>query len=315
MFNFYPFILATLPVLFFISIGIFLKRISFLPDTGWHAIERLTYYILFPALLIHSTSHIRYDISEFLPMAAALNIAALIMFALTFFAWTDKSVNGPRFSSILQNNIQFNGFVAMTIAANYSHGKFAPLIAIGVGLLIPTVNILSVWSLLIWGKASQKESPVNSLFMNPLILACLIGFSLNYFDIGLNKHIAGSLDMLGQASMPLALIAVGTGIDFDMMEQSPSSRLFWAFFRGVVYPSLTVFTCYLFGVHNINIILAAILITSAPTATNSYILARQMGGDAPFMASLVGTSTLISVITIPATIFILFNLGLIDAPN
>lgn len=315
MFNFYPFVIAIAPVLLFIAIGIMLKRINFLPDAGWQAVERLTYYILFPALLVHSIASIKYDAIIFMPMVAALNIAALIMFVFTFFAWFDKTTNGPRFTSILQNNIRFNAFVAITIASQYGHGKFLPLVAIGTGLLIPTVNILSVWSLLIWGKASQKESPVIGLFKNPLILGCAIGFALHYFNIGLNKYIAIPLDMLGQAAMPLALIAVGTGINFELMEQSPSSRLFWAFFRGTVYPVVTVFTCHLFGIHDVNIILAATIITAAPTATHGYILARQMGGDAPYMASLIGTSTLFSAITMPATLFILFNLGIIDAPN
>ena len=105
MFNFYPLLIATLPVLLFISIGMFLKRISFLPDTGWHAVEKLTYYVLFPALLIHSIANIRYDIAEFMPMAAALNIAALIMFGLTFFAWGDKKLNGHSNKAIKVNII------------------------------------------------------------------------------------------------------------------------------------------------------------------------------------------------------------------
>ncbi len=315
MFNFYPFAVATIPVLLFIGIGMALKWIQFLPDNGWYAVERLTYYILFPALLVHSIVNIKYDALIFMPMVAALNIAALIMFVLTFFAWFDKTINGPRFSSILQNNICFNGFVAITIAAQYGNGKLLPLVAVGIGLLIPTVSILSVWSLLIWGKASQKESPVISLFKNPLILACVMGFFLHYFEIGLNKFIAIPLDMLGQSAMPLALIAVGTGINFEFMEQNQSSRLLWTFFRAVAFPIVTVFTCHLFGIRDLNIILVAIIIVASPTATNSYILARQMGGDAPYMASLIGTSTLMSAVTMPATIFILFNFGIIDAPN
>jgi predicted permease len=313
MFNFYPFVDATIPVLLFMAIGIILKHTHFLVDAGWHAIERLVYYILFPALLVHSIINIQYDTVMFLPMVSALNIAALIMFILSFFAWFDRSLNGVRFTSILQNNIRFNGFFAMTIASQYQNGKFLSLVAIGTGLLIPTVNILSVWSLLIWGKASQKESPVMGLFKNPLILACIVGFVLNYCDVDLTKQVTVPLDMLGQAAMPIALIAVGKGIDFELFEQTQLSPLVWAFIRAILYPMVTFFTCHLFGVHDFNIILAATLITAAPTATNSYILARQMGGDAPYMASLISASTLISVITMPIILYFLFNFGFTDA--
>ena len=38
---------------------------------------------------------------------------------------------------------------------------------------------------------------------------------------------------------------------------------------------------------------------SAPGAAASYVLARQMGGDAPLMAGIVAFTTLASVVTIP----------------
>jgi len=315
MFDFIVFIYALVPVLFFICIGIILKYINFLPDSGWEAVEKMVYYILFPALLINSISNIEYHVTAFLPMAAALNIAALVMFLVTFFAWQDKTVTGPRFSSILQNNIRFNGIIALGIATHFKEGQFLSLVAIGIGTLIPTINILSVWSLIIWGKASKNESPISSLFTNPLIIGCAIGFILHYFHISLPNLISDPINMLGQSATPLALIAVGTGIDFKHMKEHTSSRLYWAMTRNLVYPFVTLICCYLFGIKDSNIILAAIIITAAPTATNSYILARQMGGDAPYMASLIGTSTLIASVTLPFVIYLILNFGILNVAS
>jgi hypothetical protein len=36
-----------------------------------------------------------------------------------------------------------------------------------------------------------------------------------------------------------------------------------------------------------------------PTASSAYILARQLGGDAPMMAAIITGQTLLSAITIP----------------
>lgn len=299
MLDFYLFVLALIPILSFIALGFFFKYINFLPDSGWQAVEKLIYYLLFPALLIHSIGKINYDISAYLPMAAALNIAVLIMFCISFFAWQDKTVTGPRFSSILQNNIRFNSFIALGLATEYQNGHFLPLVAIGVGMLIPTINIISVWSLIIWGRASKDDSPIEHLFKNPLIIGCVIGFMIHFFKIELPEIILEPVELLGQTAMPLALIAVGTGIDYKYMREHTSSRLLWALVRNLGFPIATLISCYIFGIKDQNIILAAIIIAAAPTATNSYILARQMGGDAPFMASLIGTSTLISSVTVP----------------
>jgi predicted permease len=46
---------------------------------------------------------------------------------------------------------------------------------------------------------------------------------------------------------------------------------------------------------------------SAPGAAASYVLARQMGGDAPLMAGIVAFTTVASVVTIPV-LLLLFGL-------
>jgi predicted permease len=48
----------------------------------------------------------------------------------------------------------------------------------------------------------------------------------------------------------------------------------------------------------------AMIYGSAATATSSYTLARQMGGDAPLAATIVTLQTLLSFLTIPLAIFI-----------
>jgi predicted permease len=46
------------------------------------------------------------------------------------------------------------------------------------------------------------------------------------------------------------------------------------------------------------------LCVAAPVATSSYILARQLGGDARLMANIITLTTLLSLVTIPLTIWL-----------
>ncbi|MDO4681448.1 MAG: AEC family transporter [Lautropia sp.] len=48
-----------------------------------------------------------------------------------------------------------------------------------------------------------------------------------------------------------------------------------------------------------DITLLACFYCALPTAPNAYIMARQMGGDAPLMASLITVQTLLAIITVP----------------
>jgi predicted permease len=47
-------IAALLPVFLLIVLGFVLKRSLMRLETQWHGLERLTYYVLFPALLIQT---------------------------------------------------------------------------------------------------------------------------------------------------------------------------------------------------------------------------------------------------------------------
>jgi predicted permease len=47
-------IAALLPVFLLIVLGFILKRTLIRPETQWHGLERLTYYVLFPVLLVQT---------------------------------------------------------------------------------------------------------------------------------------------------------------------------------------------------------------------------------------------------------------------
>jgi malonate transporter len=48
-----------------------------------------------------------------------------------------------------------------------------------------------------------------------------------------------------------------------------------------------------------------VLFTAAPISASSYVLARQLGGDAPLMAGLITITTICAAITMPAVLALL----------
>jgi predicted permease len=43
----------------------------------------------------------------------------------------------------------------------------------------------------------------------------------------------------------------------------------------------------------------AVICAATPTATSSYILARELGGDAPLAANLIAVETVLAMLTMP----------------
>jgi predicted permease len=59
-------------------------------------------------------------------------------------------------------------------------------------------------------------------------------------------------------------------------------------------------------------LLIGLLLMAVSTAPSSYILAKQLGGDAELMAGLVATQTLFSMMSLPATLWLVSWMGVIE---
>jgi hypothetical protein len=67
---------------------------------------------------------------------------------------------------------------------------------------------------------------------------------------------------------------------------------------------LLMFTgAWLFGIEGVPRTVAVIA-AAVPTASTSYILARQMGGDAPLMANLITVQVVAAALTLPVMIWL-----------
>ena len=85
---------ALLPVFLLIVLGFILKRTLMRLDTQWHGLERLTYYVLFPTLLIQTL--VKADLSS-VPVAGvggALMLSALLMSLLAKDFRTANNIGG-----------------------------------------------------------------------------------------------------------------------------------------------------------------------------------------------------------------------------
>jgi malonate transporter len=158
---------ALLPVfLLMIVLGFVLKRSLMRLDTQWHGLERLTYYVLFPMLLIQTL--VQADLSS-VPVAGvggALLLAALVMSLLClalrplFSRW---NIDGPAFTSIFQGATRWQTYVALAVSSNlFGHTGLA-LASVAMVAIIPLVNVLSVWVLA--QHASPEKQSVRAIVM------------------------------------------------------------------------------------------------------------------------------------------------------
>ncbi len=291
--------LAILPVFLLIFLGAALKLAGFLTTAFWEGAQRLTYFVLFPALLFVTLASADFGGLEVLPMAAALAAAVLVM-AGALIAARPWLAEGPGFTSLFQGATRFNTYIGLAVALGVLGTAGAAAAAVAIALLVPLGNLLSV-AVLARHDAARRPGVARVLrevAANPLILACLLGLAVSGAGLGLPPVVEPVLSVLGRAALPLGLLTVGAGLDFSAARADGRLLASACVLKLVVMPALTALACWALGVGGLAAAVA-VLFNGLPTAPSAYIMARQMGGDAKLMASIITAQVALSALTLP----------------
>ena len=302
-------ILAIIPIFLLIAIGTGLKRASFPGDAFWPLADKMTYFIFFPALLVDNLAHAHLGNFDPTGMLGTLLIALLAQAALVYLLRPLMKVDGPAFTSVFQGAVRFNTFIGLGAVTALEGGAGVTLFAVAIALAIPLVNVMCVLTLVRYGNHGQGTTLRHQLVFlakNPLIIACLIGIALNASGITIPPGIEPALKMLGAMAAPMGLLTVGAGLQWHATRTGGRAVAFACALKLLVYPAMLFGLTRLWGLGPLE---SKILILwgTIPTASSCYILARQLGGDAPLAAAIVTVSTLLAFITVPA-VFLLVGI-------
>jgi len=108
---------------------------------------------------------------------------------------------------------------------------------------------------------------------------------------------------LGRSALPFALLAVGAGLKFGSIFEKKLAISLSSFAKLLVTPLLSWGLCVAFNASP-DLTKVAIIFSAMPTAISSFILAKQMGGDADTMAQIITVQTLLAALTIPVFLVI-----------
>lgn len=293
-------ILTTIvPIALLIALGRALRSHGFLGEAFWPAAERLSYFVLLPALFTHGLATADLGGLPVLDMVTVLLLSTLIGGSLLVLCKSVVADDGASFTSVFQGGVRFNNYIGATLAAGiYGTGGIA-LAAVANAAIVPTVNILCVMVFARYsGIRSSPASVIKAIFSNPLIVGCAAGIALRVTGIGLPAGIEPTIKALGQAALPLGLLCVGAALGSSAQGLGPRPLVAASLFKFVVLPLITYGVCRLFGLSG-QAAIVAILFQALPTASSSYVMARQMGGNAPLMANIIALQTLLAALTLP----------------
>ena len=297
---------ALLPVFLLIVLGFILKRSLLRLKTQWHGLERLTYYVLFPVLLVQTL--VKADLTT-VPVAGvggALLLSLLLMSLLCLALrplLARCAVDGPAFTSIFQGATRWQTYVALAVSVNLYGDTGLALASVAMVAIIPLVNVFSVSVLAHY--ASPEKQSVRAILMtvvrNPLIWACVIGLTLNILHLPLPRIWHEVADALGRSALAIGLLVTGAGLQLAGMLRPSLAASVAVFLKLVLMPVLAIALALWFGLSGSNLAIVAVC-SAVPASSSAYVLARQMGGDAPLLAQIITLQTILAAITMPIMI-------------
>ena len=294
------FITALIPIITLIILGFILKRTNFLPDETWPGMEKLTYYVLFPALLIRTLGK-QSLVGAPWPSMLIIIVGTIMTSAVLLIVFRKAlSKKNATFTSIFQGGVRFNTYITLAVAQSLYGATGLAMGSIAAGFMIVLMNFWCISVFVIWGKTSFQGGLqfIKEIVGNPLIIGCTIGWFISLSGIGLPIIVGDILEIVGRAALPFGLLAVGAALKLEGIKGHFSPIILSSIVQFGLKPLLTAALVYYTGLTGVA---AAVLIIAfmTPTAPSAYILARQLGGDTETMASIITVQTLLAFLIMP----------------
>ncbi|MFO7653751.1 MAG: AEC family transporter [Candidatus Krumholzibacteriia bacterium] len=294
---------ALLPIFAIILLGWALRRLGFPAAGFWPQAERITYYLFLPALFVGSLAVADFGSLAAGRLALALALPIVVMSAGLLLARPHLPVSGPTFTSLFQGAVRMNTYVGLSAAAALFGTAGVTMSSVAIVAMIPLINVLCVSVITMYGARGGRPGGrvLLEIVRNPLIVGCAVGYALNASGLVLPPAAVEFFRILGRAALPIGLLAAGTGLRFGAVGHDLRALALATSAKLVGLPLLTAAACELLGVAGDERTIALVF-AALPTSAASYILARQLGGDVPAMASIITVQHLAAALTMPAMV-------------
>ncbi|WP_316163813.1 AEC family transporter [Bradyrhizobium sp. SZCCHNRI20481] len=291
---------ALAPIFAIIVLGAVLRHSQLVAEPFWIPCERLNYFCLFPSLMYMQVATAELaGIS--LHSTAVVLLGAVALGGLFLTAWSAVRPHpGPVFSSVLQGALRPNTYVGVAAATALYGQAGLSVTALAIAITIPVLNVGSILVLALHGShgARARANIARTVLTNPVILAVVAGAITNLGGLGIPKPIASTLGVLGAASLPLGLLAVGASLDVAAARIAGGPVLQSSLVKLALVPLATYGIGRMVGLNGVPLN-TLVLFNALPCTPSAYIMARLLGGDHRVAAGIISFQTAFAVLTMP----------------
>jgi len=299
---------TVLPVFLIIALGAQLRKAGFISAELVTGLNRLVYWVALPVLLFYKIATAAYDYQAAGKTFLVMLIGMLACIAAAYLVAAVMRMPAPLMGTFVQGAFRGNLlYVGLPIiiysfanSADYSAAEIETLAFLVLASLVPAYNIAAVLALLASRHKLDRHAPariLRQLITNPLIIACLAGAVYSLVFPPLPTIIVRTCAAVGQIALPLALLGVGAALVQGRIIGRHTYVFVGSVIKIAVAPVVGLLAARLLGLGPAETRVALIFL-ACPTATVSYIMAGQLGGDERLSAAMVLISTILSILSL-----------------
>lgn len=302
---------VVVPMALMMGIGVLLRVFKITDRDTMLKVDKITFNLFLPMLMFNNT----FD-TDFSQMNGAFilygAVCAFLLFLIAIFLVPKLEKNPPSAAALGQALIRSNYMMYSTaIGANlYGGDNLGVLMLLG-AFSIPFTNALSAIVLEVArsGKADGKKLLL-AVVKNPLVIAAVIGLSVNFLNIPIPDMIVGVVDDIAGLATPISFLSLGVSLNLNSITGNKKRLSTALLLKLLVFPVLFMAGSILLGFRGMELC-GLLVLLCAPTAVSSYPMAVAMDADGELAGQMVIFSTILSLFTIFLWVFGLTGAGLL----
>ncbi len=293
-----------LPIFIIVVMG-YVIQLKYELDLG--TLSRLTIFYVLPGFIFMTLYSTEIDMMLFLYIFGILIIYAVLTFIITEIIGRLLGLNRDRQILFTNANLFYN-------AGNYGvpvndlvfrSDPFAMTIQVMI-IIFQNIFVFTYGIFSLSAKDSGKFKAMLAYFRMPLFYAVLLGLLANIFDVRLPMPVESAFEYVRASMVAIVLFILGAQIAQIKFTRLSRSAFVATFIRLIFGPLLMFPIILIFGIEG-EVAQVLLIAAALPSAVNSIIIAEQYTEDASYATEMVMMTTILSPITVSATIFIASN--------
>jgi hypothetical protein len=273
------------------------------PKEFFSQVEKFVFKIALPVYVFSEIAqadvHNVFNVKLVLYSVSSILVLCVLLLLITPVYVKNKKSRGAYINSICRPNFVLLG---VPLVSQLTEGAGAAVAALILPFMVLLFNVLGVVLLAVHSDEAQRSNIKNVLLeiiKNPLIHAIVLSLPFMLFDIKPAEFLQRCVNYISATATPLALISLGAGIELNMIKSRIKLALTASLIKTALCPVLFVIPALLLGFNQTEMAVIFVL-SAAPSAVVSYIMAKNMNSDADLAGQILALTTIIC----PVTIFI-----------